>query len=258
MTLGIKKEYGQSNSNSSFSGYSLNTDFNTYMKTRVKEKFDDVNGTESLISEFDSLAKTGFDKQQLIDIFESQQDNTDWRIGEALSECFLEDYENAKFYYDYSRDAKNPKSNLTGADLVGFSKAEDHCEFLFGEVKTSADKKTPPQVLYGRSGMTKQLEDIKKVKKIRSALIKWLGFKVYKLDESEPFRIDFMNALEIYISSKCNKFRMVGVLVRDIEPNDNDLKNRYSSLINNINPFCKLDLFGLYLPIKIEKLSTAI
>jgi len=57
----------------------------------------------------------------------------------------LEDFEKVRFHYLSSRDAKNPKANLQGTDLVGFVDIDEETTiFLFGEVKTLTPSKMSP------------------------------------------------------------------------------------------------------------------
>jgi hypothetical protein len=43
-----------------------------------------------------------------------------FRVGEAYAEVILEQAFSCRFYWNELRDARNPKGNKTGADLVGF------------------------------------------------------------------------------------------------------------------------------------------
>jgi len=120
--------------------------------------------------------------------------------------------------------------------------------------KSSNDKSTPPQVLYGRSGMIKQLEDLKSSSDTRSALIRWLGFKVYKLSESDLFKIDYKKALKAYLSSHARRVKLIGVLVRDTEPTVKDLRARYKALATNLDKMMNLELAAFYISVNIAEL----
>ena len=250
--------YEKTNKWTSFHGVALLKDgFGEYLSSRVRKRFYDVEGSDSLFEEFKNIASTGFEEQLLIDIFSASPPIEDWKIGEALAECYLEDFERVRFYYPPSRDLRNPKANLQGADLVGFIDIDEKTTiFLFGEVKTSGDESSPPQVMYGRSGMIDQLRDIKNNPDLRKSLIKWLGFKVEPLNNSDPFKIDYTKALKIYIRKEVTyKYFLFGVLIRDTEPKDTDLKSRYEYLKNDISIEVKLKLVALYIPISIKDMK---
>lgn len=255
--LSIETVYEKNNRWTSFHGVALKDGFREYLSSRVRKRFYDIEGSDSLIEEFKNIASTGFEEQLLIDIFSTSLPIEDWKIGEALAECYLEDFERVRFYYPPSRDLRNPKANLQGADLVGFIDIDEETTiFLFGEVKTSGDESSPPQVMYGRSGMIDQLRDIKNNPDLRKSLIKWLGFKVKPLSDSDPFKKDYTKALKIYIrkGAMC-KYFLFGVLIRDTEPRDTDLKSRYESLKNDLSIEVQLKLVALYIPISIEDMK---
>jgi len=241
---------------SSCQGVILGDGFKEYLSSRVKEKFYDVEGSVSLIEEFQDIASTGFEKELLVNMFSASPLIEDWKIGEALAECYLEDFEKIRFYYPPSRDTRNPKANFQGADLVGFIDIDENTTlFLFGEVKTSGDKSSPPQVMYGRSGMIDELRRIKNDPNLRNAIIRWLGFKVRDLPDDDPFKKDYRKALKIYIKDDAeNKYFLLGILVRDTTPKDTDLKSRYDSLKNDLPREVRLKLIAMYIPISIQKM----
>ena len=132
--LSIETAYENTNEWSAYQGIVLKDGFCEYLYSRVRARFYDIQGTESLIEEFSDIASTGFEERLLIDIFSTSPPIDDWKIGEALAECYLEDFEKVRFYYPSSRDSKNPKANLQGADLVGFVDIDEETTiFLFGE-----------------------------------------------------------------------------------------------------------------------------
>ena len=72
-----------------------------------------------------------------------------WTVGEALAECILADDETREICWPWNfvRDRRTPRASLPGADLVGFCKEGGSVFLLFGEVKASSDKSTPPNVM---------------------------------------------------------------------------------------------------------------
>jgi hypothetical protein len=242
-----------------YTGLGLNEEFIIdYIPSRVKDRILDTQGTEEISQEFEDLTKTGFEKEKLSEIFNLDERVKFWKIGESLAECYLEDYEGIRFPYNYIRDAKNPKANLTGADLVGFVDINSETVFLFGEVKTSNDKSSPPTVLYGRSGMIKQLEKIKIDPNVKNYLVRWLAFKVKNLSDGHPFKKDYKKALKIYIQSNKTRVVLIGVLVRDTPPTEKDLLSRYEELKIGLQNRTNIKLIALYMSISLKELENLI
>ena len=245
--------YSQNHSNSSYQGIVFNQEYaENYLKTKVSSKYYDLEGTASLVKDFSSMDETGFSKEILEEILSINPDLKDWKIGECIAECYLEDDHKVRFHYASSSDAKNPEGNLHGADIVGFSELNDETVFVFGEVKTSKDKKSPPGVLYGSSGMIYQLEKIKNDDTIKESLVRWLAVKISDKNDDDPFRIDVKNATRTYLNSDKKKLKLVGVLIRDTVSNPNDLKSGYEQFIQNMNPAMFLNLSAIYFPISIN------
>lgn len=224
------------------------SNFDEYLYKRVKPKFEDAEWTDMLIRE--SVELTEFSADNLVEVFENREMLNEWRIGELVSECILEDKFNVRFYYNSSRDAKNLRSNLTGADLVGFCDIDSEVCFLFGEVKTSCDPNTPPQVLYGKSGMIKQLETLKEYKSKRHDLVKWVASKAVII--KGEFKDEYGKAMTTYINSCCSKVQLVGVLVRDTDPSEKDVKSRAYALNTNVPQQMSLMLVSLYTGLKMS------
>lgn len=249
----VSIEYSQEDSYSSYEGVLFEQSFaENYLRTQVSAKYFDKSGTAILVEEFSDIVDTGFGIEELRNIFQINPNPSSWKIGECIAACFLEDFRRARFHYNSGRDAKNQEGSLPGADLVGFAELNDETVFLFGEVKTSDSIKSPPHVLHGRFGMICQLENIKNCNKIRSELIRWLSFKVKDQDSTDAFRNDFENALKNYLESEKKKQKLVGVLIRETKPNQNDLKSRYETFSKELEPEMFLTLSALYLPIKIN------
>jgi hypothetical protein len=222
--------------------------FGDYLRCNVKPKFDDADWNDMLSKE--TVELTGFSADNFVEIFENREMINEWRMGELVAECVLEDQYKVRFYYNYSRDSKNLRSNQTGADLVGFCDIDNDVCFLFGEVKTSYDPNTPPNVLYGKSGMIYQLESLKNIKEKRHDLVKWIAGKALIIDGA--FKEEYGKAMKSYISSGCNKVNLVGVLVRDTEPDERDIKSRAKALSENLPSNMKLKIVSLYTGLKME------
>lgn len=231
-------------------------DVKNHFPKDVIEKINDFEGTGAMVEAFSgSIPLTGFDiNVLLLDILSLDAPANEWRIGEAYAEFFLETNMGARFYWNEIRDQRNINSNKTGADLVGFIEMDGDTVFLFGEVKTSNDPKRPPEVLYGKSGMIQQLEDLTTDRLKVNALIRYLGTKAMLYSATDSFRIDYEKALTSYISNM-NKYNLFGVLVRDIPPDERDIKSRYKALKNLINTDTGLQLLALYISIDQSKWS---
>lgn len=229
-------------------------DIKEHFPKEIIEKINDFEGTASLVDTFSgSIPLTGFDiNVVLLDILSLDVPTNEWRIGEAYAEFFLEENKGARFYWNEIRDQRNINSNKTGADLVGFIDMDGDTVFLFGEVKTSNDSKRPPEVLYGKSGMIQQLEDLASDQAKVNSLIRYLGTKARFYPATSPFRSDYDKALTSYISNM-NKYSLFGVLVRDVSPDERDLKPRYKALKKIINTETGLQLLALYISIDQSK-----
>jgi len=190
------------------------------------------------------------DIQTLLD---EQIELKQFRIGEAYAEIILEQEFVCRFHWNENRDARNPKGNKTGADLVGFTEINEQVVFLFGEVKTSSETATrPPQVMTYADGIEKQLSDLYNDRNKRFILISYLKNKMRHYPDGHPFKIDF-NASERNYYSGTSNFLLYGVLVRDVESDVRDVSISYERLKNHILEPNGLKLLALYLPIRKEE-----
>jgi hypothetical protein len=81
------------------------------------------NASEELLADIQAMEDEELETQQ-------------FRVGEAYAEIVLEQEFSCRFHWNENRDARNPKGNKTGADLVGFIEVDGQVLFLFGEVST--------------------------------------------------------------------------------------------------------------------------
>ncbi len=199
--------------------------------------------------------ETGFEASEglLADIQALENDNVqfqNFRVGEAYAEVILEQEFFCRFYWNELRDARNPKGNKTGADLVGFIEVEGQMLFLFGEVKTSSETANrPPQVMTGADGIERQLRDLYHNRIKRHILISYLQSKMRLLPDGHPFKLDFDAGFRAYYSNPEN-YHLIGVLIRDVEADERDLSRSYSRLRIQILEPLGLKLLALYLPIQ--------
>lgn len=245
----LKEEYACTiDNNIEYEGFSfIENKFEEYLQVRVKDRFNDTEWSEELASV--AIELSGFSDENFKEIFTKREIGNNWRIGETIAECILEDKYCARFHYNNSRDAKNMKANDTGADLVGFCDVDNNTYFLFGEVKTSSDENIPPQVLYGKTGMVKQLEDLKNYSEKRHDLVRWIFGKA--IISKGLFLEDCRKAISLYGKNDEN-VQLIGVLVRDTIPNKRDLDSRAKSLHNNLPDQMKVKLISIYSGLKME------
>ena len=244
ISLEIEYEKRDDNGRIEYEGVSFRNDnFSAFLKQTISPIYKD----EEYNCQMKEIAieMTGFDSENLQAVFDEMPKVSNFRIGELVAEKIVESRYNAKFTYNSDRDLKNLKSNNTGADLVGFIEMEDGAiNFLFGEVKTSEEEKTPPGVMYGATGMIDQLTDLSiKQDKIKS-LVKWLFIKCHS-DKDLTVQRYIKEAMSFYAKDRGN-IRLIGVLVRDTSPNELDLKNRYEDLKSKINGQRNVQLLAVY------------
>jgi hypothetical protein len=179
-----------------------------------------------------------------------------WEIGEALAECALQyDSEHdVRWPWNTVRDRRTPRASLPGADLVGFCCQGETVRLLFGEVKTSSDPHTPPQVMYGGSGMTWQLEEDAIRLDIHCTLLEWLHARC----GSPLYRELYERAIGRYLESEGKDFLLVGVLIRDTRPNERDIKGRAEYLGKRLSAPTCVEMITWYLPILIKGWATLI
>ncbi|MDI6699846.1 MAG: hypothetical protein QME48_01240 [bacterium] len=232
----------------------VENEFKEIIINEVKNKLLDTSQRENMKSKLEALkSETGFEASEtlLLDIQALQNQNVDvqdFRIGEALAEVCLEKQFNCRFYWNELRDTRNPRGNKTGADLVGFIEIEDEILFLFGEVKTSSEQTSPPQVMTNPKGIETQLEDLYKDQNKRLILISYIQNKI-GLRNNSDFKQDFNSAIKNYYKQNDGKYLLYGVLVRDTEVNENDIKKSYEKLKDKILDPIGLKLLAIYVSI---------
>ena len=194
-----------------------------------KNCFDSV-GQDNFNNFANSISDTGFKDDAI-----HKLPITSWQVGEGLAESYLTNHHHCHFPWSSNRDLKNPKSSLTGADLVGFYKNE----FAFGEVKTSSEDRCPPQVTSNKQdGLNTQINKLCNDKNLRITLIQYL---FHRLKDNPDYKL----ALTKYLGNN-NDFNIFGVLIRDTQPNIAD----WNYLQNNLKPhnIKRIFFIALYLP----------
>lgn len=210
------------------------------------------------------IPSTGFESERLLaDILAIQEedpvDQRTWRIGEAFAEVALEKELSVRFHWNELRDARNPRGNKTGADLIGFIEVDSDVLFLFGEAKTSSETRNrPPQVMTGGGQMEDQLKDLYTDHLKRSTLIRYLANKTRNLATDHPFKEDYKKALLSYYTADHPNYQLIGVLIRDVDPDESDIQTCYDRLKLEIIAPRGLKLIACYIPISKQNWSTFI
>ncbi|MBX3150432.1 hypothetical protein KF728_09810 [Candidatus Obscuribacterales bacterium] len=195
------------------------------------------------------IATTEFETTQIAEILEARElDDSTWRIGEAIAEVFLTLNRGCVFPWPFSRDHRNPNAVTAGADLVGFQLCDGTgWVFAFGEVKTSSDDSTPPNVMTGRSGLIRQLETLRDSRYIQDALFRYLALRKGGTQWAAIFDEAAKNFLKDRSSTS-----LFGVLIRDTAPDRLDLQNRALNLADGCEPHRRIELRAIYLPYDLE------
>jgi len=223
-----------------------------FINGTVKSRLDDNEGTEAFHDCLRGLELTGMGKTCLEEVLTANvQETRNWAVGEALAEAWLIERYAIIFPWNMERDKRNPFASLPGADLVGFIKEKDEFQLVLGEVKTSSENKSPPQVMYGRSGMIHQLDDLADNMEIISQLLKWL----YHRTRNETYKQVYESSCKNFFNSQCKDIVLFGVLIRDTSPNELDLSERGKKLRAKLSVPTKCHLIALYLPWDIEGLG---
>lgn len=225
-----------------------------YLAGSVKDNLLDRTQRKSL---FDILRvlqeETGFSSEGLmVDIQALENDDVNvpaWRIGEALAEVVLEENFQCRFHWNELRDARNPRGNKTGSDLVGFIEIDKQVLFLFGEIKVSSEtNRRPPQVMTNADGIENQLRNLYSDRDKRLILISYLQNKAKLQPDGHPFKDDFNRAFRSYYSTNPD-YQLIGVLVRDVAPDENDVSVSYRKLKERVLEPTGLQLLALYVPL---------
>ena len=218
-------------------------ELNTALGGPVSAVLFDDEGRTSFEQMMREVVETEFEQDRLLRVFRHPERVEDWRVGEAIAKTWLTDHHKCYFPWPDRRDERRSGSSLPGADLVGLH-ADAHGDCLaFGEVKTSYDAKQPPGLMYGRTGLKKQLEDLRDNISIRDDLFKYLGYRA----QGASWKKRFQQAGVRYLNNKSD-VRLFGFLVRDVPPHENDVRVRVKSLGQGCPDSMKIKLLALYLP----------
>lgn len=226
-------------------------EFDEFMSNEVAPRLHDDEGKTELKLHLNSLASTGFAQDSLKAILEAEHpEERDWAVGEALAEAWLSREHGVVWPWNMERDKRTPLASLPGADLVGFVTQGSETRLVLGEVKCSSDSNAPPNVMTGRHGMTRQLETLVTDIGLLYTLIRWLQPRC-RGNESEPH---FNAAIGLLLQSGNKAMTLFGVLVRDTQPDERDLRNRGQHLGGIVKAPAGCHLLALHLPCSIASL----
>ena len=205
----------------------------------------DNEGTADIAALLESVPGTDFASDEITRILNNDTPPKEWEIGEAIAEAYLTHHRDSYFPWPDGRDIRKPKSSLPGADLIGFHENNEETRFAFGEVKTSKENKSPPQVVrYGDHSLNRQLMNLRDKKPLRDRSVVYLGHRAIRSD----WQGTYQKAAENYIKNQGSGVTIFGVLVRDIPPNSDDLAASRQMLSENCPGKILVELLAIYLP----------
>lgn len=222
-------------------------EFNAYLSGPARRCLFDEEEHSRYEADLRALATTDMASDTITRLLTSEPDKEPWEVGEALAECLLEEERGIKFPWNSERDKRTPKASLPGADIVGFVEDGDEALLILGEVKTSSDANNPPQVMTGKSGMIHQLDNLATDISIHHCLLKWLHPRCKNTDLWPLYE----RAVKKYLASGGRAIKLIGMLMRDTEPNELDLKNRAKQMAAKVLPPTEVELDAWYFPMPI-------
>ena len=249
--------YSNSRDATSWNGVQLvdGSKFDAFIADEVAPRLHDDAGKTDFTAHLNSLASTGFAQDSLQAILEAERpEERDWAVGEALAEAWLSREHGVVWPWNMERDKRTPQASLPGADLVGFVTQGTETRLALGEVKCSSDSNTPPNVMTGRHGMTRQLETLATNIGLLHTLIRWLQPRC-RGNGAEPH---FNAAISLLLQSGNKAMSLFGVLVRDTQPDERDLRNRGQHLGGIVKVPAGCHLLALYLPCSIASLPARV
>lgn len=229
--------------------------FKSFLSSEVASRLHDEEGVAEFEAHLRGLATTGFAHANLDEILAAEiPEERDWAVGEAMAEAYLSREHGITWPWNMERDKRNPNASLPGADLVGFQVTEDETRLVLGEVKTSTDQRVPPGVMSGRSGMAHQIDNLAGDLSLIYQLLKWLLPRC----KGTEYEASFNKAVALYIDSGNKAAALFGILVRDTEPNEIDLRSRGEALAGTLQNPTTCALIALYIPCDIAELPNLI
>jgi hypothetical protein len=232
-----------------------NEEYNHFMQNDVAARLYDQQGGDEFKIHLRGLASTGFAQDSLDAILAAEiPEQRDWAVGEAFAEAWLSKNHGVVWPWNLERDKRTPKASLPGADLIGFIQINNETRLLIGEVKTSSDTNTPPNVMNGHGGMIYQLDKLVTELNLIFQLLRWLQPRCKNTDYEHQFNA----AVGLLLHSGNKSIAIFGILIRDTTPSETDLKKRAESLAKTIQAPTICQLQAIYLPHSISSLPSLV
>ena len=227
-------------------------EFDSFLANDVASRLYDKEGEDEFVAHLRGLASTGFAIDSLNEILSAKiPEERDWAAGEAMAEAYLIHKHNITWPWNMERDKRTPRASLPGADLVGFEIKDEDVRLVLGEVKSSSEKKYPPQLMSGRNGhMGHQLGNLANNLGLIYQLFLWLRPRCI----GNEHEVSFNAAISLYFESRNKAVALFGVLIRDTEPNKLDLQARGRALAKTLQAPTTCQLIALHLPCEIASL----
>ena len=96
--------------------------------------------------------------------------------------------------------------------------------------------------------MAEQLQGLATRLDSQHALLQWLHARC----QSKPYRDFYRDAVGRYLASEGKDLLLAGVLIRDTQPSELDLKSPGSKLASRVDEPGRVELFAWYLPVSIS------
>lgn len=222
-----------------------------FLQQSVGERYLDRSGRQEFRQYLQGLSLTGMGQSALAEVLNADSpEERAWAAGEALAEALLIEGRGVVFPWNMERDKRNSKGSLPGADLVGFIPEGSEFRLALGEVKTSSEVRSPPQVVNGRHGLGHQIDDLATDLAKINQLLYWLLPRVKSTAHDATFRV----AVTAYFNSGNKNVALFGLLIRDTQPAESDLEHRGKNLGTSLNSPTSCHLIGVYLPWPVAEL----
>ena len=250
-------EYEQTDRQVTWRGVGLEegTDLDAFVAGEVASRLQDTEGTNAFEVHLRGLATTGFARTSLDQVLAAElPEERDWAAAEALAESYLAREHDVTWPWNMERDKRTPRASLPGADLVGFMVTDGEARLVVGEVKSSSQDATPPNVMTGRSGMGHQIDNLATDLSLICQLLKWLLPRCKGTQHEATFNA----SVRLFLESGNRAIALAGVLIRDTAPNELDLQARGRAIAQSIRPPTTCLLIALYLPYAIAELPSRV
>ena len=209
----------------------------------VKSILYDVDGRSSIANALEVLA-TDFKHRSVVKrIAFDDRRITNGSVGEAVAHAYLAEHHDCRFPWPSARDKRVSRASLPGPDLIGFCNDGNGTCFVFGEVKTSTDRKHPPSSVYGYRGLIRQMLNLRDVQDMRDDAVRYLWHHI-----SGQWHEHMDEALRRYMNDSSD-VRLYGVLVRDVAPSKSDLRSPVEKLAKGNSAGVHTRFLALHMPV---------